>query len=152
MTHQSRATGEDLHAIPLAVISSSRLAGAGVGWGGGCWFFKDATLRLEKRCYKTKKQQRNASMDTVHLESPDPGVAVVDGGGQQGLPALRVVLVGQLSGAQFDVQNAVSAQDGPEGAEGDVGKVKPRLLHQPEKVYGRCPPPCDITKGHNHIV
>lgn len=55
-----------------------------------------------------------------HLKRPDPGVAVVDGGGQQGLPALRVVFVWQLSCAQFDVQNAVPAKDGPNGGDGEV--------------------------------
>lgn len=64
--------------------------------------------------------KRRATLPSVHLERPDPGVAVVDRGGQQGLPALRVVFVRQLSGAQFDVQYAVSAQDGPEGGEADV--------------------------------
>lgn len=35
----------------------------------------------------------------VYLEGSDARVAVVDGGGQQALPALRVVFVGQLAGS-----------------------------------------------------
>lgn len=66
------------------------------------------------------RTERRATLPSAHFERSDPGVAVVDCGGQQRLPALRVVFVRQLSGAQFDVQNAVSAQDRPEGREGDV--------------------------------
>lgn len=38
---------------------------------------------------------------------------MVDGGGQQTPPALRVVFVGQLAGPQLDIQHAVSGEDGP---------------------------------------
>lgn len=59
---------------------------------------------------------------------------MVDGGGQQGLPALGVVFVRQLSGPQFDVQDAVSAQDGPEGEESATSEsVTPSLFHEVEK-------------------
>lgn len=80
------------------------------------------------------RTDRGMTSPSVHLERPDAGAAVVDGGGQQGLPALRVVLVRQLSGAQFDVQDAVSAQDGPEGEESVTSNnVKPSLFHEAEK-------------------
>lgn len=35
----------------------------------------------------------------AYLEGSDARVAVVDGGGQQALPALRVIFVGQLAGS-----------------------------------------------------
>lgn len=56
----------------------------------------------------------------VHLEGSDSQVAVVDGGGQQALPALRVVFVGQLASSQFYIQHAISGQDGPEGKKSGV--------------------------------
>lgn len=85
---------------------------------------------------------RRVTLPSVHLEGPDPRVAVVDCGGQQGLPALRVVFVWQLSGAQFDVQNAVSAQDRPGGGVWQHQKVKTLLVARTGKRHFY-----DLTSG-----
>lgn len=49
-----------------------------------------------------------------HLESSNTRVALVNGGGQQALPALRVIFVGQLTSTKLHIQHSISGQDGPE--------------------------------------
>lgn len=49
-----------------------------------------------------------------HLESSNSRVALVNGGSQQALPALRVIFVGQLACTKLHIQHSISGQDGPE--------------------------------------
>ena len=58
-------------------------------------------------------------LEAVHLGRAEAGV-----GGEQALPATRIVLIGQLPGPKLHIQPPVARQDGPGG--GGVTKATPR--------------------------
>ncbi len=85
------------------------------------WFFQILRSDIQQLCleslekYQTKRGNSSVPLSCVYLEGSDSRAAVVDSRGQQALPALRVIFVGQLASTQFYIQHTISGQDGPEG-------------------------------------
>lgn len=50
---------------------------------------------------------------------------MVDCGGKQTFPAMRVIFVRQLPSSQFDIQHPISGQDRPGGEVSDSQSAKP---------------------------
>lgn len=107
-----------------------------------------SSLDTQKSCYEPINlflfgaQVITCTTMCVYLEGSDSRGVMVNSGGQQALPPLRVVFVGQLAGPQFYIQHPIPGEDGPE-----VEKERDCPLNQLTKsIHEMRASPIDVMK------